>query len=120
MVGLAESFPLVREAAKEHPEFTALFGIFGLHRYEVTCWSFLTQCFLLIHRHGAALKCLYKTLSQLKSVIKPCKAKASICNSPLNDLLDELFSHSQVSVLLNTEKVFGDAYRAILHCERGI
>ena len=67
-----QNYPSIDESARNSKttiEFNKLFGLFGRNKFTVTVWQYLTKCFHKIKRYGAALKCLYKTLSCLTEAL---------------------------------------------------
>ena len=43
--------------------------MFGEHKYSVTLWYYLTKCFNLSNREGAAQKCLLKSMTEMITVL---------------------------------------------------
>ena len=122
------NYPLVDDSVKhleqEDHIMSKLFGIYGKHRYTVTVWQYSTQCFHRIGRHGAALKCLYETLSKLQAAIEAEGGENKLEEGEhemevLGDL-EGIIHPEEQKLILKIDEVFGNSVAAIRNAREEI
>ena len=77
-------------------------------------WQYQSQCFHKIGRYGAAQKCLYETLNQLRAAIESESGENGLDeNYPLVQDLGGIIHPEEESLLISIDEIFGSCLKTI-------